>query len=431
MENLLETYSGIKECQYKNEHYSVRDNGAVLRHPLDNRRTRPTDNKWTFGKVNPRTGYLEIASVRVHRIVATAFHGESPSKQHVVDHKDTNRQNNRPENLRWITKFENVLHNPITVKRIETICNCSIEEFLSNPEEYRHLLGNAPYDISWMRNVNKAEAKSCRENLTKWAESDKPILGNSLGDWIFRKHQIDSEERVESIFKKVRERSGISRKELCSNNAKRGNYYEARIYAAKLLRSELNLSDREIGKLLGVSEWTINLYIEVTADRYSQDYKEVHFKQSKLISERSLIIPDNVVQLNWGAESSFPLCPKGFVKNPIKEYSKKLESGTALFYNAYYEAIISKYSLIEDGNCLLVLFKFVNFDNEDKRWGIMKISYDNGIYIHELVLNYNGTQRHYWEIDAENHFHCIVSGKEWKPLYDSQGNEFKDDYQPL
>lgn len=431
MDNLIKTYSGIHECHYKNEHYSVRDNGTVLRHPHNKRRTRPTDNKWTFGKVNPKTGYLEIASVRVHRIVATAFHGEPPSNQHVVDHIDTNRQNNRPENLRWITRLENVLYNPITVRRIETACNCGIEEFLDNPEKYRHLLGNTPPDISWMRGVNKIEAETCRENLTKWAKSDKPISGNSLGDWIFRRHQVDSDERVESIFKVVKKMSGLSREELCSNNAKRGNYYEARKYAAKLLRSELNLSDREIGKLLGVSEWTVNLYIEVTADWHSQDYEEVHFKQSKLMSERSLIIPDNVIQLNWGAQSSFPFCPKGIVKNPLEEYSKNLESGTTLFYNEYYEAIILKFSLINEGNCLLVLFRFVNFDNEDKRWGIMKISFDTGIYIHELVLNYNGTQRHYWEIDAKNHFDCIVSEKEWKPLYDSQGREFTDDYQPL
>ncbi len=39
-----------KVCIYKNETYSVRDNGAVLRHPRENGRVRPTDNQWTFGK---------------------------------------------------------------------------------------------------------------------------------------------------------------------------------------------------------------------------------------------------------------------------------------------------------------------------------------------------------------------------------------------
>jgi len=83
-------------CTYKEERYSVRENGEVLRHTRDGKRSRPTDNKWTFGKPNEQASYMEIASVRVHRIVATAFHGEPPTKEHVVDHIDTNRRNNRP-----------------------------------------------------------------------------------------------------------------------------------------------------------------------------------------------------------------------------------------------------------------------------------------------------------------------------------------------
>lgn len=110
------------ECIYKDEKYSVRDNGAVLRYPPDKKRRRSIDNNWTFGKLNIKTGYLEIASVRIHRIVATAFLGEAPTKEHVVDHIDTNKQNNRPENLRWVTRLENILLNPITARRIELVC---------------------------------------------------------------------------------------------------------------------------------------------------------------------------------------------------------------------------------------------------------------------------------------------------------------------
>jgi hypothetical protein len=127
----LEDFNQEVECIYKNEHYSARDNGAVYRHPLAGKRVRPTDNKWTFGKLNDKTGYPEIASVSVHRIVASAFHGEPPTKEHVVDHIDTNKQNNRPDNLRWVTRLENIILNPITARRIELVCG-SVEAFLAD-----------------------------------------------------------------------------------------------------------------------------------------------------------------------------------------------------------------------------------------------------------------------------------------------------------
>jgi hypothetical protein len=80
----LHDFAKDSKCIYKNECYSVRDNGAVLRHPIEEKRPRPTDNNWTFGKLNNKTGYLEIASVRIHRIVATAFHGEPPTRELVA-----------------------------------------------------------------------------------------------------------------------------------------------------------------------------------------------------------------------------------------------------------------------------------------------------------------------------------------------------------
>lgn len=172
------------ECVYKDERYFVRDNGAVLRFPLDIGRPRPTDNKWTFGKLNSKTGYLEIASVRIHRIVATAFHGEPPTKEHVVDHIDTNKQNNRPDNLRWVTRLENILLNPITAKRIELVCG-SIEAFLADPSKFRDKFQEPNYE--WMCTVNIQEAQASKERLLAWAESDKPLQGGTLGEWIYKR----------------------------------------------------------------------------------------------------------------------------------------------------------------------------------------------------------------------------------------------------
>ncbi len=175
----LEDFKQESECIYKVERYSVRDNGAVLRHPLDGKRPRPTDNNWTFGKLNIKTGYLEIASVRVHRIVATAFHGEPLTKEHVVDHIDTNKQNNRPTNLRWVTRLENILLNPITARRIELICG-SVEKFLADPSKFRDKFPDPNYE--WMCAVSAEEGQVSLKRMQSWAKSDKPLQGGSLGE---------------------------------------------------------------------------------------------------------------------------------------------------------------------------------------------------------------------------------------------------------
>lgn len=72
---MIEKYSREVTIDYKGEKYSVRDNGAIFKHARNNERKRPTDEIWTFGKVNSK-GYLAIAGETIHRIVCFAFHGE-------------------------------------------------------------------------------------------------------------------------------------------------------------------------------------------------------------------------------------------------------------------------------------------------------------------------------------------------------------------
>ncbi len=196
--DLIDVYNEQRECVYKNERYDVRDNGSVFRHPKDIRKmARIYDNHWTFGKENSN-GYLTIASIPIHLIVATAFHGEKPSDDHVVDHIDTNRKNNRPENLRWLTKLENVLKNEVTRKRIIQRCG-SIEAFLANPSILQET--DIPSNLSWMRTVSKAEAQVSKERLLEWARSDKQSSGGSLGEWVFQqesKAPVEYRDDIES-----------------------------------------------------------------------------------------------------------------------------------------------------------------------------------------------------------------------------------------
>ncbi len=168
--------------EYKNEKYMVREDGQVLRLPKNELKPRPLDNKWTYGREDKKTKYLNIAGERVHRIVCTAFNGYPPTDQHIVDHIDTNRQNNRRENLRWVTKLENALNNPITRKKIILLCG-SVENFLENPSMLNQFSSDP--NFSWMRRVTPEEAKISKERLLEWAESDSVPSGGSLGDWIY------------------------------------------------------------------------------------------------------------------------------------------------------------------------------------------------------------------------------------------------------
>lgn len=198
----INDYNEVKDCIYKDEHYSARDNGAVCRHPREGKRLRKDDNVWTFGKPNEKTGYMEIARQRVHRIIAFAFLGEPPTEQHVVDHIDTNRRNNRPENLRWLTRLENALNNPITRARIENICG-SIEVFLRDPSVLR---GHEKIDpnFHWMRAVSPEEACISLERLTNWSKEHPKPQGGSLGEWLFQEQKSNSRPYIPMSYQQLK-----------------------------------------------------------------------------------------------------------------------------------------------------------------------------------------------------------------------------------
>ncbi len=190
------------ECTYKDEVYSVRDNGAVMRHARPGKIKRKLDDIWTFGIKNDTNGYMYLATARVHRIVAAAFLEKEPSPTHVIDHIDTNKCNNRPENLRWVTRLENALSNPITRKRIILCCG-SIENFLANPSSLRTSSVGQMFD--WMRTVSPDEAKISKDKLERWAKEDSVPTGNGkLGEWVYseaRNANIEYETITKSLTK--------------------------------------------------------------------------------------------------------------------------------------------------------------------------------------------------------------------------------------
>ena len=183
----INDYTEEKSCIYKGEEYIVRDNGAIMRKTRLQKKKRAQDEVWTFGKRDSKNGYMLFCSERVHRIVATAFHGEPPTQEHVVDHIDTNRINNRPSNLRWLTRLENVVFNEITRKKIEFITGVSISEFLENPKLYRDKFAQGSH-LGWMRQVTEDESKACLENFKRLGfhkSSALKVKSVKIGEWIY------------------------------------------------------------------------------------------------------------------------------------------------------------------------------------------------------------------------------------------------------
>ena len=83
----------------------VRSDGAVLNHLGGG----STKTRWTYGG-SRKDGYKRVTINKkehvVHRLVAETFLERIPGKDY-VDHINRLRDDNRVENLRWVTAFEN------------------------------------------------------------------------------------------------------------------------------------------------------------------------------------------------------------------------------------------------------------------------------------------------------------------------------------
>lgn len=233
------------------------------------------DNKWTFGTKNEKNRYMFFTSnIRVHQVVAFAFWVHQKSEGMVVDHKDTNRCNNRAGNLHWVTKLENVLNNPITRRRIINICG-SIDAFLDNPALLR--TSTADPNFTWKRTVSEAEAAKRKRNLEKWSKEDTDFVstsqGNGRGEWIFKDLQSVSARhdwtqlstQMPSAYKQQEDRTLPSMVESLTSNAMQEDWKtptEFSLCPTDTLSLEAYYSSLEKGKVFSCNTYGTSSIIE-------------------------------------------------------------------------------------------------------------------------------------------------------------------------
>ena len=345
----LNDFALEKRCQYKDRIYSVRDNGSVLRYPKEGARPAPLDNKWTFGKKDEKTGYMMIAGVRIHQIVAIAFHGTPEHSTMVVDHIDTNRCNNRPENLRWLTRLENTLNNPYTRKKIIFLCG-SLEAFINDPSIIRQSASEP--NISWMRTVSKEEASKCCKHLDRWLQEDskvKQFVGDrkGIGEWIYEDNYSVGFKRTEG----------------------------------------LNWITKESNK------------------SYAQQMAEIEAENIRINEER-LALKDSLTpgakQLHWKTPTEFPLCPRVLSDSPMQEYLTNLVKEKTFCQNSLYHSEVIKAELSIDKSHIAVLTTASGVTH----FALTEIRYEDGFFIHESI-------RTFFSEEGAEKYYILSLGKEW------------------
>lgn len=355
-ETLLNQYKEVCECEYKERRYLVRDNGAICRLPIDACHPSKMDNVWSFGKKDSTNGYMIFTgNIRVHQVVCTAFHGPEPEPKMVVDHIDTNRCNNRPENLRWFTRLENALNNEATRRKIIHICG-SIEAFIKNPSILSSMA--LPPNIGWMRTVTKEEAEKCKKHIERWAKEDavktsSQATGQGIGEWIFSDEVIDEAEKWN-----------------------RGTLYDYN-------RQPNTLHDAKIEE-----SW--------------RQYHEVNYGLKDSLTP-------GAKQISWKTPTEFLLCPQNGQERTLQSYQNNLTIGKVFSRNQYGDGgVVLDFGLNETDNALIVLTQKGDEDGNKaiKPWALCKITMQDGYFVHKSEGSFfykNGGQKYF----------TLAMGREW------------------
>ncbi|UZX45480.1 hypothetical protein A6U84_25765 (plasmid) [Agrobacterium sp. 13-2099-1-2] len=87
------------------------------------------------------------------------------------------------------------------------------------------------------------------------------------------------------------------------------------------------------------------------------------------------------LQRNWKVPAVYPLCPSTSVEAPLQTYFDALYVGDVAVSNIYAETVIDDVAMAPDSSSILVLGD--HGDGSMKRWSLMRITFENGYFVHE------------------------------------------------
>lgn len=134
-------------------------------------------------------GYLSVYSHHVHRMVAELF-VPNPENKPCVDHIDTDRNNNKADNLRWVTQKENC--NNVLTKQHISESHKGKEPWIKG----QHQSEETKQKIS-QSNLGKQHNMS-NENKTKLVER---MTGNKLAEGCKRSEESKEKNRLAHLGK--------------------------------------------------------------------------------------------------------------------------------------------------------------------------------------------------------------------------------------
>lgn len=193
---MTEEWKTIEDCP----RYAISSKGRVkvLPHVVYYKDGRVRHNKEKIKVLTRKDGYLMVrlfkrqgstgTLVKVHRLIAKAFI-PNPQNKPFIDHINTIRDDNRIENLRWVTPHENNM-NEISRKRQREIRIKLIEERPELRDKLAEIARNRFKDEDFRKKF--CEIMSCKEvfdkriasNKTKKAVEHLDVQGNLLGTYV-------------------------------------------------------------------------------------------------------------------------------------------------------------------------------------------------------------------------------------------------------